>query len=163
MTSRSGSGGVNRRELLRILDANFNRSREGLRVCEEITRFALEDRRLTVAIKKVRHDLSGCLKDSGISLSELLAARDVSSDVGKRSEPFENPRAGRSDLFAANIERTKEALRVLEETSKLTAPGLSVRFKKIRFSVYAIEKKILPELEAVRDHGPERPRGPRSS
>lgn len=149
-------GGMTRRQILRILDANFNRSREGLRVCEEIARFALEDKRLTVAIKKVRHDLSDCIKVSGASLSELLEARDVRSDVGKKPESFENPREHRSDLFAANIERAKEALRVLEEVSKLTTPGVSPRFKKIRFSVYAIEKKILPRLETLRHHGLER-------
>ena len=150
-----------RRDLLRILDANFNRSREGLRVCEEITRFALQDKRLTVAIKKARHDLSDCLRGSGVELVELLDARDVGSDVGKRSEPFENKRQSHSDLFAANIERTKEALRVLEETSKLAAPTLSGRFKKIRFSVYDIEKRILPKLETLRYHRLELPKKPR--
>ena len=152
---------MTRRDLLRILDANFNRSREGLRVCEEITRFALEDKRLTVAIKKARHELSDCLRGSGVGLSELLAARDVRSDVGKKPEPFENVRQNRSDIFAANIERAKEALRVLEEASKLVAPALSERFKKIRFRVYAIEKNILPKLETLRHHrsgGLERPR-----
>ena len=32
-----------KQDLLRIIDANLNRSREGLRVCEEISRFVLED------------------------------------------------------------------------------------------------------------------------
>ena len=100
---------MTRRQALRILDANFNRSREGLRVCEEITRFVLEDKRLTVTIKKARHELSACLKASGISLTEFLDARQTGSDVGKKPELFENPRVNRTDLFSANIERAKEA------------------------------------------------------
>ena len=39
-------------------------------------------------------------------------------------------------LFIANIERAKESLRVLEETSKLLNPKLGILYKKIRFRVY---------------------------
>ncbi|MCX5667705.1 MAG: hypothetical protein NTY34_05295 [Candidatus Omnitrophica bacterium] len=51
-----------------------------------------------------------------------------------------------SDIFSANIERTKESLRVLEEFFKLFDKGSSARFTKLRFKVYEIEKKALSHL-----------------
>lgn len=138
------------KQIFRILDANFNRSREGLRVCEEIARFVLEDRVLTKNLKKVRHAVSGCVKD--LSLGRLVSARDTLGDVGKEPSRLEKHRGDALDLFAANIERVKEALRVLEETSKLLDVAVSDDLKKIRFQAYAIEKKALSGLEALRDH-----------
>ncbi len=142
------------RDVLRILDANFNRSREGLRVCEEITRFILQDKNLTRALKKNRHAVSACLKKLPLSPAELLASRDVRGDIGKGSSRLEAGRRDFLDLFLANAERAKESLRVLEETSKLIDGKTSVNLKKIRFHVYAIEKRTLPKLEALRHHGP---------
>lgn len=144
------------RQALRVLDANFNRSREGLRVCEEVARFVLGDKRLTASLKKARHAVTACLKRMPVTASELVSARDVRGDVGKRSSSLEGGRRGSLELFAANAERVKESLRVLEETSKFIAEDISPRFKKIRFSVYAIEKRALPRLEALRDHRPGR-------
>ena len=153
---------------MRILDANFNRSREGLRVCEEIARFVLEDRALTARLKKARHEVSDSIKKFPVSVSELLASRNVRADVGKKTSRLEKRRRSASALFLANAERAKESLRVLEETSKLVDSNISERFKKVRFRVYAIEKKALPKLEALRHHGsrgdgqaePERRGGP---
>ena len=145
-------------EILRILDANFNRSREGLRVCEEITRFVLEDKNLTADLKKARHAVSDCLKVFPVSCVELVAARNVRGDVGKKPSPLENQRGNFLGLFLANAERAKESLRVLEETSKFIDTKISGKFKKARFRVYAIEKKALPRLEALRDHGPRAPK-----
>ena len=143
---------MNRRQVLRILDANFNRSREGLRVCEEIARFVLEDKAATRVLKNARHAISRCLIECGVPFSKFLESRDTGSDVGKKPEVFgRSARGGSLGLFAANIQRAKEALRVLEEISKVFSPSLAVKFKKIRFLVYELEKKILPKLEALRD------------
>ena len=135
----------------RILDANFNRCREGLRVCEEIARFVLEDRSLTAGLKKARHAVSDRLKRLPFK-AELLAARDVRGDVGKKASRLEAHRKDATALFAANAQRAKESLRVLEETSKLLDARLPASVKKIRFQVYALEKRALPKLEALRDH-----------
>ncbi|MGH7197489.1 MAG: hypothetical protein ACREH5_01950, partial [Candidatus Omnitrophota bacterium] len=106
---------MKRREVLRILDANFNRSREGLRVCEEITRFVLEHKSLTSGLKKARHDVSDSIKELPLSLTELVSARNVRSDVGRHPSRLENSRRDSLALFLANAERAKESLRVLEE------------------------------------------------
>src|SRR3989338_9892890 len=137
-------------QILRILDANFNRSREGLRVCEEILRFVLADKALTARIKKARHEVSDCLNRLSIPIGELIQARDVRSDVGKKVSHTEKIRRDAVGIFLANVERVKESLRVLEEASKLMdgrvsgqrpAGFVAGRIKKIRFQIYAIEKK----------------------
>lgn len=145
-----------RSELLRILDANFNRSREGLRVCEEITRFVLDDDALTKRLKSARHAVSACFRR--LSSLELVAARDSEGDVGREPSALEAGREGFTGLFLANIERAKESLRVLEETAKLVEPSLSKKFKAVRFDVYELEKRTLPKLAALRDHRPRRGR-----
>lgn len=139
------------KQILRILDANFNRSREGLRVCEEITRFVLEDAALTKKLKNIRHGLTACVK--AIPVTGLVSARDTASDVGKKPSPLEKNRRDALDVFAANSERVKESLRVLEEVSKLLSGRISDKIKKARFDIYALEKRALPKLEALRDHG----------
>ncbi len=143
---------MNRRSALRILDANFNRAREGLRVCEEVTRFAMNDTSITRQLKTQRHAVSSVLKS--LPVLELVAARDTRRDVGKAASRLERSRSGASGLFTANIERVKEALRVLEEVVKVVRPIASGRLKRIRFAVYAIEKRALPKLEAVCDLRP---------
>ena len=42
-------------KILRIIDANANRLREALRVCEDIARFILSDKRATQEFKSLRH------------------------------------------------------------------------------------------------------------
>ena len=139
------------KRILRILDANFNRSREGLRVCEEIFRFFLNDAALMKRLKKARHAVTDLLKR--LPQAEILSARDVRSDEGRERSPLELKRSGLEDLFSANIERAKESLRTLEEFSKILDPKISVKFKKLRFEVYAIEKRALPKLESLRHRG----------
>ena len=143
---------MTRRDVLRILDANFNRSREGLRVCEEITRFVMANEALTRELKKTRHAVSDCLKNFCLPLEELTQARNVRSDVGREPSELENKKKDARGIFLANIQRSKESLRVLEEVSKLVDVKTSVRFKKIRFKVYAIEAKVVSRLETVRHH-----------
>ncbi len=144
---------MTRKDALRILDANFNRSREGLRVCEEIARFVLNEEALTKRLKAARHAVSKALKEFPVPFKELVGARDSRGDVGRGESGLEKKRTGTADLFSANIERVKESLRVLEETVKLIDENFSGRFKRIRFNVYSIEKDVLPALEAVRDRG----------
>ncbi len=143
---------MRKREILRIVDANLNRSREGLRVCEEITRFVLADKKITEDLKKIRHAISHTLHALPVKLSELVEARDTRRDVAKAPHALENKKKDALDLFLANAERVKEALRALEEFLKLLDPALSKRFKRYRFSFYAIEKRVLPKLETVRHH-----------
>ena len=142
------------RGLLRLLDANFNRSREGLRVCEDVCRFILNDSGASSELKTLRHGVTKSLKK--FPAEDLLGARDVAADGGKGFDPREKTRTGWRDLYFANLERAKEALRSLEEVSKLVKPGESAAFKKLRFKLYAHEKKITRKFQALRDPRPAR-------
>ncbi|MDD4860459.1 MAG: thiamine-phosphate pyrophosphorylase [Candidatus Omnitrophica bacterium] len=135
-------------KLYRIIDANLNRSREGLRVCEDIARFALNSKTLTEELKAARHGISDIVKKHSGHLERLSAARNSDDDVLRRSaSASEMKRSSLGDIFAANIERVKESLRVLEELFKLIDNKSSSRFCGLRFKVYAIEKKALKRLK----------------
>jgi thiamine-phosphate pyrophosphorylase len=130
------------RELYRVIDANFNRSREGLRVCEEVARFVKSSSALTRELKSVRHSISSVLKRDPKTARMLNAARDSAKDVGKAVySNTEMSRATFEDIFSANMQRVKESLRVLEEFYKMVDNKSSVKFGNLRFKVYGIEKK----------------------
>jgi thiamine-phosphate pyrophosphorylase len=131
-----------KKDLLRIIDANANRSREGLRVCEEITRFILEDKALTKDFKNIRHAISRNVKSFPGEIKVLLISRESQTDIGTN---ILNPskRETTKDLFLANIQRAKEALRVLEEFSSVFSRPLSKSFARLRFKTYALEKKAI--------------------
>jgi thiamine-phosphate pyrophosphorylase len=140
--------------ICRILDANFNRAREGFRVCEEIARFILNEKKLTQQLKASRHKLSEILKElPPDARRHLLAARSVATDVGQDYSSLEARRSDLEELFSANIQRCKESLRVLEETSKCIDVDAPKKIKRIRFEAYAIEKRVVPKLVALRDNG----------
>jgi len=144
--------------LWRLLDANFNRSREGLRVCEDVCRFVLSDAAASSELKTLRHGITKSLKK--FSFEKLLGARDSAGDTGRGFDAREKTRTGWKDLYFANLERAKESLRALEETAKLVQPGEAAALKKLRFKLYGHEKKIIGKFKAIRDP---RPAGRRAS
>ncbi|MDP3804659.1 MAG: hypothetical protein Q8Q87_03805, partial [Candidatus Omnitrophota bacterium] len=74
-----------KKEIFRIIDANLNRSREGLRVCEEITRFALNSSSLTKELKFVRHSVTSLAKPYLLRKEGAVELRDSVGDVGRRT------------------------------------------------------------------------------
>jgi thiamine-phosphate pyrophosphorylase len=137
--------------LYRILDANINRSREGLRVCEEIARFSINSRSISTRLKAVRHEISGLMMRVPSFRRRLLGSRDSEGDVAVDAGiAAEMTRSGGADIFYANIQRSKESLRVLEEFSKLIDPKLSSAFRRLRFRVYSVEKDSLDRIGPLR-------------
>ena len=134
-----------KKDLLRIIDANLNRSREGLRVCEEVARFVLEDTRLTAEFRRLRQSISRLIKKFPGASVTLLECRDSHADVG-RYILNKTLRKNYKDVFLANIQRVKESLRVLEEFSKIFNQSLSNSFARLRFRVYELEKKTIAGL-----------------
>ncbi len=132
----------------RLLDANFNRSREGLRVCEDILRFIVSDRKLSSELKELRHRLTGLLKT--YPLSKLIRSRNAREDIGSALDSMEKSRADWQDIYGANLERAKESVRVLEEVSKLLYPSKVGRLKKIRFELYDHEKRSFKKISSLR-------------
>ncbi|MDP3786664.1 MAG: thiamine-phosphate pyrophosphorylase [Candidatus Omnitrophota bacterium] len=131
-----------RQKVYRIIDANLNRSREGLRVCEEIARFVLDDKRLTEEFKGLRHKITDCIKFYPARLQDIISARDSGRDVGRGRQPMEQRRKDWKGISLANMERVKESLRALEEFSKLIDSRIADRFKRLRFKAYEAEKKL---------------------
>ena len=127
----------------RILDANINRAKEGLRVCEDVCRFILDEQNLTRQFKSVRHRLTATV--SCLKMTKVLAARNIEKDVGKKSVAAEFRRKDTMDIFWANAQRVKESIRVLEELTKLRNKRLAQELKEIRYQVYALEKKIIEQ------------------
>jgi len=137
------------KKILRIIDANFNRLREGLRVCEEVVRFFMEEEDLTPEFKKARHLADRILRNSTIDLTEVVMHRDSDEDVGRESSENEMVRSNIIEVFSANIERVKESLRVLEEFCKLSDPDVAEKFKSLRFKIYTLEKETIERLYVV--------------
>ncbi len=124
-------------ELLRVVDANFNRLKEGIRVIEDIARYVHNDKDLSTALKNLRHQ---CRIEP---LEELLASRDSVNDVLRPTMESEMNRTDLRSIVIANYKRTQESSRVLEEMYKIIDPALSERFKQIRYELYTLEKKNL--------------------
>ena len=129
------------RRLYRILDANFNRAKEGLRVCEDICRYAWDQKTLTRGFKDLRQALTETIRPLG--MPGILAARDIGKDVGKATSTLESSRRDLAAVFSANCQRVKESLRVLEEILKLIDPAAAQRVKSLRYRSYALEQKSL--------------------
>lgn len=135
----------------RIIDANFNRTREGLRVCEDIMRFFVSSRELAARLKALRHGISGIMAASPGLAGVLIHARDSAADIGRKPrQDIEIARSGAPDIFTANIERVKESIRVLEEFFKIIDQRASNRLSGYRFEAYDIEKKAYKKFDALR-------------
>lgn len=134
------------KQVLRIIDANLNRIGEGLRVLEEAARFILNDALLSESLKALRHQLS--VRDIRTSLRHL-DSRDSQNDVGADSETsFQTPKRELAETIVANARRVEEALRVMEELSKVEGVALaSQTFQDARFKLYTIEKELVGRLK----------------
>ena len=138
---------------LRIIDANLNRAREGLRTCEEYARLALGDARVAAAIKDARRALQVCT--DAVGLERLLAARDVPGDAGTRPEADDVHRGGGRDIALAGIKRAQEALRVVEEFSQLENRDAAAAAAQCRYVAYNIEQQVFvaaPRRKKLRDN-----------
>ncbi|MGL5796397.1 MAG: thiamine phosphate synthase [Waterburya sp.] len=126
-----------KKAIYRILDANLDRAREGLRIIEEWCRLGLNHQPLAEECKQIRQELAQWHS------WELRQARDTPGDVGTDlSHPQEETRASIEQLLQANLCRSQEALRVLEEYSKLYDPNMAVACKQLRYRVYTLESKL---------------------
>ncbi|MFH1856158.1 MAG: thiamine-phosphate pyrophosphorylase [Candidatus Omnitrophota bacterium] len=138
-------------KIIRLIDANLNRSKEAARVCEEIMRFVVEDKKLCAAFKRLRHRITKCALSLELDSRTIISARNSEEDIGVKSITSEANRDDVAAIFSANIQRLKEAVRVLEEFSKIINKGAAENFKKLRFDIYALEKKTAFILLSLRN------------
>ena len=129
-------------KVLRALDANCNRAREGFRVAEDVARFILDDPKLLVRLKKLRHGVTTAEKALFRSPKLRGLSRNVEKDLGRGTqEKKEKVRTGPREVLKANLKRAQEALRSLEEFSKLVKHPASTQFKRLRYECYKIEEQ----------------------
>ena len=138
-----------------MIDANLNRSSEGLRVLEDVARFFLNNAELSQRLRTLRHDLARETKSLSVG---LLSQRDSEHDVGhphpippkerelnmKTTSP-----QGLLDLVTANAKRVEESLRVVEELAKLpelSAMLNSASFEQTRFALYTLERDLISRI-----------------
>lgn len=128
-------------QVARILDANINRSREGLRVAEEVVRFVADKKVLTTDFKRIRHALTSAHLSLPITYRQLIGSRNSRTDVGRKLSSPSSYSPTLEDLFIRNMKRSQEAVRVLEEFSKMVSVKASKKFQVLRFELYEFEKK----------------------
>ncbi|MGA1931894.1 thiamine-phosphate pyrophosphorylase [Arcobacter sp. YIC-464] len=122
---------------LRLIDANLNRLREGIRVVEDIFRYIYNDKETALKLKSLRH------KARTNNYNELLSTRDVGNDVLRSSIKSEQNRDDLNSIMIANFKRAQESSRVLEEFTKLTSIEDSENFKYIRYELYNLETVLI--------------------
>ncbi|MEM8680382.1 MAG: thiamine phosphate synthase [Planctomycetota bacterium] len=128
--------------VLRILDANGNRAIEAVRVIEESLRFSRNDALLSRECKALRHHLCRHVEVLRVRHG-VEVMRDTSADVGVDIQgPNETHRASLTDLVMANFSRLKEALRCLEEYTKLVDVELAGFFEGLRYEAYELERAM---------------------
>ena len=130
-----------KKTLLRVIDVNFNRSKEGLRVVEDIFRFIFENNVLRKKIRKLRHALT-CIANETL-LKDAILSRNSKDDIGKDIDDLELKRNDINSILYCNLQRAKESLRVLEEFLKVISFEKVSEIKKIRYKLYQIEKEAL--------------------
>ena len=118
---------------LRLIDANLNRLREGIRVVEDVFRYVYNDKQTAIKLKELRH------KARTNNYIELLETRDVKNDVLRASIKSEQNRSDMNSILIANFKRAQESSRVLEEFCKLISIEDSETFKYIRYELYNLE------------------------
>lgn len=137
MDLNQGGGELDSR-VARLLDANLDRAREGLRVIEDWCRFGLDREDLVIPLKDWRQRLGA------LHLEEYKQARSTATDRGAGLEhPVQLDRHRPDQVVAANAARVQEALRVLEEFARNHTPALAQTAADIRYGLYDLEVNCL--------------------
>jgi thiamine-phosphate pyrophosphorylase len=130
------------RAIYRIIDANFNRAREGVRIMEEFCRFALNCSPLAERAKQLRHELS--LAIDKLDTGRLISSRDTVGDVGiGKTVDKQLIRESLNDCFTASCKRLTEALRSLSEMIQTLNRPVAEAIEKLRYEAYTLEKDIV--------------------
>jgi thiamine-phosphate pyrophosphorylase len=143
MTSPEALGSRN----FRLVDASLNRIAEGLRYLEDVSRFLLDDASLTKRLKTLRHSI---VTSDWHFQKTLLDARDAEDDIGAGLKvSAQDEIHDMLSSIVANARRVQEALRTLEEFSKVSKISKNLtsrRLEQARFDIYTIEKELCGKL-----------------
>ncbi len=124
--------------IYQIIDANLDRAREGLRVLEDWARFGLGENDCVAKIKNYRQILGKnhleVYKQSRNHIEDQCKGLTHQEQINRR-----NP----EQIISSNAGRVQEALRVIEEFSRLQNHELSKIASEIRYEIYTIEIDLL--------------------
>jgi len=124
----------------RIVDANINRVTEGLRVAEDVCRYAWNNRGLCTRIRDIRHRACRI-----VERKLYIRSRDVAADIlapGLGCRGVGTSREAKH-LAQANLKRAQEGLRVLEEIFATENEDTARGFEELRYAVYLVEQEVL--------------------
>ncbi len=132
------TGAGEQRAIERLLDANLDRAREGLRVIEDWCRFGLARPDLVSRTKDFRQRLGRCHQ------ARYKLARHTATDpAAGMAHGAQAERQGAAAVVAANCGRVQEALRVLEEFARALPGPLAAEAAAIRYGLYDLEVDVL--------------------
>ena len=118
----------------RLIDANLDRAREGLRVVEDWCRFGLERDDLVISLKDWRQRLGQLHRD------RYKQARSTATDpAAGLDHPAQLDRHSPRHVVAANCARGQDALRVMEEYGRCSDPPLAAASAAIRYGLYDLK------------------------
>ena len=124
--------------IFQIIDANLDRAREGLRVLEDWARFGLGENDFVVKIKNFRQILGKnhleVYKQSRNHIEDQCKGLTHQEQIKRRSP---------EQIISSNSGRIQEALRVIEEFSRLHNHELSKIASEIRYEIYTLEIDLL--------------------
>ena len=124
--------------IYQIIDANLDRAREGLRVIEDWARFGLGKEKYVEKIKNFRQILGKShlevYKQSRNHIEDKCKGLTHQEQI-KRKTP--------EQIISSNSGRVQEALRVIEEFSRLHNHELSKIASEIRYEIYTLEVDLL--------------------
>ncbi len=124
--------------IFQIIDANLDRAREGLRVIEDWARFGLGNEKYVERLKNFRQILGKH------HLEVYKQSRNYIEDQCKGLTHQEQLNRKTSEqIISSNSGRVQEALRVIEEFSRLHNHALSKIASQIRYEIYSLEVELL--------------------
>lgn len=132
----------------RLLDANLDRAREGLRVLEDWARFGVDRADLVARTKDMRQRLGRLHRDD-----YKLARHTATDPAAGMGHPAQQERLSPSQIVGANAGRVHEALRVLEEFGRSIDPELASEAAALRYGLYDLEVDLLQASRAASSAG----------
>ena len=121
-----------------IIDANLDRAREGLRVLEDWARFGLGKKKYVEKIKNFRQILGKnhleVYKQSRNHIEDKCKGLTHQEQINRKIP---------EQIISSNSGRIQEALRVIEEFSRIHNHNLSKIASEIRYEIYTIETELL--------------------
>lgn len=143
------------RGLERLADAAANRTREGLRLLEDIARFVLDDAALCADLKQARHGVTQAMSAlarhaPSFGPAGLTAWRDTPGDVGTAVKTREEiARHSTLDAAGAGAGRAAEGLRSLCEVAKIVGGAEAASaLEALRYRVYDLHTRLAKALGA---------------